>query len=342
MSAPSSALFLGASEVEALLPMAEAIEVMAATFSELARGESLQPLRKALWLQDRRGLLGSMPAAIPPRGEAPGVMAEKVLTVFPANWQRGEETHLGFVLLFEAEGGRPLAILDAAAVTAVRTAAVSALATRLLARKGASTLALLGAGTQARTHLEALRLVRPLERVRVWSRSFTNALRFAREESAHWSLPVEAVESPERAVDGVDLVCTVSASREPLFPGGALPPGCHVNAVGACTPNARELDSATIQQARVFVDRLESAWNEAGDLLIPLAAGEIDRDVVAGELGDVLLGTLAGRRNEEEITLFKSLGLGVEDAASARHVYLKALAAGVGTKLESGGHHVPC
>lgn len=339
MNEPNPILFLGAADVRALLPMDEAIAVMAETFAELARGRALQPLRKALWLADRRGLLGSMPAAIPPRGDLPGVMAEKVLTVFPANWQRGEETHLGFVLLFEAEGGRPLAILDAAAVTAVRTAAVSALATRLLAREDASTLALLGAGTQAHTHLEALRLVRPLERVRVWSRSLANAERFASEQSARWRLPVEAVEGPEVAVDGADLVCTISASPEPLFPADALAPGCHVNAVGACTPNTRELDTEAIRRARVFVDRLESAWNEAGDLMIPLAAGEIDRDAVAGELGDVLLGTLAGRRSNEEVTLFKSLGLGVEDAAAARHVYFKALAAGLGTKLESGGHH---
>jgi ornithine cyclodeaminase len=334
-------VYLDRGDVEALLPMAAAIEVMAATLAELARGEALQPLRSALWLPDRRGLLGTMPAAIAARGEAPAVLALKALTVFPANWARGEETHLGFVLLFEADAGRPLALLDAAAVTAIRTAAVSAVATRALANPGAGDLAMLGAGTQARTHLEALRAVRPLRRVRVWSRTPESARRFAAEASARADLQAEAVESPRQAVAGADLVCTVSAAREPILAGEDLAPGCHVNAVGACTPAARELDSAAIRRARVFVDRRESAWNEAGDLIVPLRAGEVDEGCVAGELGEVLVGALAGRRAPDEITIFETLGLGVEDAAAARHVYMAALAAGRGTRLGIGGGHGP-
>jgi ornithine cyclodeaminase len=228
----SEVLFLGADDVAALLPMAECVDVMAATLAELARGETLQPLRSALWLPDRRGLLGTMPAAIPARGAQPAVLGLKALTVFPANWARGEETHLGFVLLFEAEAGRPLAILDAAAVTAIRTAAVSGAATRLLARDGAGDLALLGAGVQARSHLQAMAAVRPLRRVRVWSRTPANAQRFAAEES--WRrLPVVAVATPQEAVAGADLVCTVSAAQEPIVRGAWLAAGCHVNAVGA-------------------------------------------------------------------------------------------------------------
>lgn len=344
-AAGEGVLFLGRRDVETLLPMATCVELMAETLAELARGEALQPLRSALWLPDRRGLLGTMPSTIPARGAAPGVMALKALTVFPRNWERGEETHLGFVLLFEADAGRPLAILDAASITAIRTAAVSAVATRALARERAGDLALLGTGTQAASHLEAMRAVRPISRVRVWSRTPENARRFAARESERWGLAVEAVATPEAAVEGAEIVCTVSAAREPLVAGRWLAPGCHVNAVGACTPNARELDSEAIRRSRVFVDRRESAWNEAGDLLIPLRQGEVDESCVAGELGEVLLGTIDGRRNEGEITLFKSLGLGVEDAAAARHVYLEALGAtaigGHGTPLESGAPHGP-
>lgn len=335
----SEVLFLGAGDVAALLPMAECVDVMAATLAELARGECLQPLRSALWLPDRRGLLGTMPASIPARGVEPAVMAIKALTVFPANWAKGEETHLGYVLLFEAEAGRPLAILDAAAVTAIRTAAVSGAATRLLARAGAGDLALLGAGAQARSHLEAMAAVRPLRRVRVWSRKPENAARFAAEESRRPGLPVAAVGSPEEAVAGADLVCTVSAAAEPILHGAWLAAGCHVNAVGACTPNARELDAEAVRRARVFVDRRESAWHEAGDLLIPLGRGELDESCVAGELGEALTGAVAGRRGEQEITLFESLGLGVEDAAAARHVYLRARAAGRGVALPQGAAH---
>lgn len=340
-AAKGGVLFLGRSDVEALLPMAECVELMAETLAELARGEAQQPLRSALWLPDRRGLLGTMPAGIPPRGAAPGVLALKVLTVFPRNWEQGEETHLGFVLLFEAEAGRPVALLDAASITAIRTAAVSAVATRLLAREDAGDLALLGSGTQAASHLEALRAVRPLSRVRVWSRRPESARRFAAEESERWGLPVEAVATPEAAVEGADLVCTVSAAKEPVLAGRWLAPGCHVNAVGACTPNARELDTEAIRRARVVVDAQESAWNEAGDLLIPLRQGEVDESCVAGELGEVVIGTVRGRSSDSEITIFKSLGLGVEDAAAARHVYLAALAADRGTRLESGVAHAP-
>ncbi|HKH49768.1 MAG TPA: ornithine cyclodeaminase family protein [Thermoanaerobaculia bacterium] len=309
-------LILGREEVERLLPMGECIDVMAEALSALARGEALQPLRQAHWLPDRRGLLGVMPGALWDDGGE--VLGLKVITVFPGNHQRGEESHLGSVLLFEADMGKPVAILDAAAITAIRTAAVSALATRLLAREDAGDLALLGASVQAKTHLAALREVRPLRRVRVWSRRPETARRFADEES------VEAVATAREAVEGADLICTVTSSREPVLEGAWLSPGAHVNAVGACTPAARELDTETIRRARLFVDRRESALAEAGDLLIPLREGAVGEDRIAGELGDLLLGRLPGRRSPEEITVFESLGLAVEDLAAARYVWRKA------------------
>lgn len=316
-------LILGREEVERLLPMKECIDVMAEALSALARGDALQPLRQVHWLPDRRGLLGVMPGALWD-GEG-SVLGIKVITVFPGNHARGEETHLGSVLLFEAEMGKPLAILDAAAVTEIRTAAVSGLATRLLAREDAGDLALLGSGVQARSHLAALKEVRPLRRVRVWSRHPESARRFAAEESARHGLAVEAVATAREAVEGADLVCTVTSAREPVLEGAWLAPGTHVNAVGACTAVTREIDTEAVLRARILVDRRESALAEAGDLLIPMRAGEVGEDPIAGELGDVLVGLLPGRQSLREITLFKSLGLAVEDLAAARFVWRRGL-----------------
>ena len=315
-------LILNREEVERLLPMGECIEVMAEALSALARGEALQPLRQAHWLPDRRGLLGVMPGALWGGGDDT-VLGIKVITVFPGNHEKGEESHLGSVLLFDGEMGKPLASLDGAAVTEVRTAAVSAVATRLLAREDAGDLALLGSRVQARSHLAAMKAVRPLRRVRVWSRHPESARRFADEESARHGISIETAATAREAVDGADLICTVTSSREPVLEGAWIAPGAHLNVVGASIPVAREVDTETIRRSRVFIDRRESALAEAGDLLIPMRAGEIGEDCIVGEIGDILLGRLPGRRSPEEITLFKSLGLAVEDVAAARHVWRK-------------------
>jgi alanine dehydrogenase len=333
-----SVLFLNREDVEALLPFGECIEVMAGALAALARGEAFQPLRAAHWLPDRRGLLVAMPGGLFAGGD--GILGIKVLTVFPGNAAHGEESHQGAVLLFDAERGRPLAFLDAASITAIRTAAVSALATRLLAREDAGDLALLGSGVQARTHLAALREVRPLRRVRVWSRDPENARRFAAEESARYlrhsrhGLRVEPAASAREAVAGADLICTVSAAVEPILLGEWIAPGAHVNAVGACTPNARELDTAAVVRARLYVDRRESALNEPGEILAPLREGAITADHIRGEIGELLTGQATGRVAPSDVTLFESLGLTVEDLAAARHIYRKALEQERGVSLE--------
>lgn len=331
-----SVLFLNREDVETLLPFRECIEVMAGALAALARGEAFQPLRSAHWLPDRRGLLVTMPGGLfaGPEGEDYGILGVKVLTVFPANAAHGEESHQGAVLLFEAAHGRPLAFLDAASITAVRTAAVSALATRLLAQETAGDLAILGAGVQARTHLAALREVRTLRRVRVWSRDPENARRFATEESARHGLRIEPVASARQAVQGADIICTVTAAVEPVLEGEWIAPGAHINAVGACTPNARELDTAAVVRARLFVDRRESALHEPGEILTPLREGAIGEDHIRGEIGELVIGRVAGRTSPEDITLFESLGLTVEDLAAARHIYRKALEQGRGVSLE--------
>lgn len=326
-------LIVNQSEVTALLPMAECIEAMDGALRALAEGDALLPLRTIVRLPDGQSAFGAMPAYL----GRPAALGIKVITVFPGNDGTALDSHQGAVLLFDVDTGRLLAVMDASAITAIRTAAVSGVATRALARDDASVLAMLGAGVQAMTHVEAMCLVRPIARVRVWSRSAERARRFARQASARFGVEIEPVASAALAVDGADVVCTTTASREPVLRGEWLAPGAHVNAVGASLASARELDTEAVRRARLYVDRRESTLNEAGDFLVPKREGAIGDDHIVGELGDVLLDRVAGRRTPTEITLFKSLGLAVEDVAAAHHVYARAAAAGAGTRVELGG-----
>jgi len=303
-------------EVRRLLPMAECIDLMAEALGALARGEVYNPLRFVLRPPGEAGLMGLMPAH---RGGARRLWSLKTLTIFPGNSARGLDSHQGFVALFDGETGAPRAILNAGAITAVRTAAVSGLATRLLARDDARTLAILGTGTQARSHLEAMRAVRPFDRVLVWSAS-GRALDGA-----------ESVASAEEAVREADVVCTVTALAEPVIDREWLRPGVHVNAVGSSIPTTRELDTRTMADAALFVDRRESTLNEAGDFLVPQREGAIGPDHIRAELGELVVGGADGRRSPDEITVFKSLGLAVEDLAAAEHVLARAELEGAGT-----------
>jgi ornithine cyclodeaminase len=323
--------------VTSLLPMAECIDVMAETFFALARGDALLPLRSVVRLPDSRNLLALMPGLV--RAGSGGVtsLGAKVITVFPGNDLTPYDSHIGVVLLFDTELGRLLAVMDASSITAIRTAAVSGLATRLLSPPDAGDLALLGAGVQAMTHLDAMRCVRTIRRARVWSRSQSRATVFASRAYARHGTKVEVCESARAAVEGADLVCTVTASRAPVLHGDWLAPGVHVNAVGAALPTARELDSEAVRRARLFVDRRESAVTEAGDFLIPRDEGVITGDHILGELSDVLSGAVTGREDHADITVFKSLGLAIEDVAAARHIYEKSVAMGTGIWVSLGG-----
>ena len=284
-------------------------------------------------LPDGRGFLGTMPA----HAGHLGAVGLKAITVFPGNHGTEYDSHQGAVLLFESERGRLLAIVDATSVTAIRTAAVSAVATRLLAREDAGELAILGTGVQARTHIEAIGLVRPLRRVRVFSRDPGHVGAFAEQAAKRHGIPVEPAATARDAVAGADIICTLTSSTEPVLDGGWIAAGAHVNAVGACLPASRELDTAAVVRSRLFVDRRESALAEAGDVLIPMREGAIGDDHIRGEIGEVLVGRVPGRRSPEEVTLFKSLGLAVEDVASAHLVYRNAVASGDGTWIDLGG-----
>jgi ornithine cyclodeaminase/alanine dehydrogenase-like protein (mu-crystallin family) len=300
----SRVLILSEAEVRALLPMGECIEVMEDALSALARGEVTQPLRTKLMPEGANGLLGLMPAYRHP------YFGLKEVCVVPGR-------HVGSVLLHSAESGELLAMMNAEVITAVRTAAVSAVATRLLARKDSKVLAILGTGTQAKSHAEAIPLVRPIGEVRTWSRSGGTA------------------RSAEEAVQGADIVVTATSSREPVLRREWLKPGVHMNAVGSSVPVARELDGGTVAAASLFVDRRESTVNESGDYLFAVREGAISGpDHIRGEIGDVLIGKVAGRRSDEEVTLFKSLGLAIEDLAAAAHLFEKAGRLGTGTWVE--------
>ena len=307
--------------------------VMAQALETLARGGAILPLRPLMRVPQKSGILGMMPAYM----ETPDALGVKIITVFNGNHGTEYDSHQGVVLLFEAEHGSIIAVIDASSVTAIRTAAVSGVATRLLAREDAHDLCILGSGVQARTHLEAMLLARPITRVRVWSRNADHARTFARAASARHGIAVEAVDSPRDAVRGADMICTTTSAREPILFGEWVAAGAHINAVGSSTPTAREVDTAAMQRARLFVDRRESALSEAGDFLIPRGEGVIGDEHIVAELGELLLDGHAGRRSADEVTLFKSLGLAVEDVAAAHHIYSRAVERGIGTDVEMGG-----
>jgi ornithine cyclodeaminase/alanine dehydrogenase-like protein (mu-crystallin family) len=326
-------LIVNQSEVPQLLPMSECIEVMAEALKALARGSAILPLRPTLWLPEKTGALVVMPAYL---GDS-DLLGLKVITYFAGNRGTALDTHQGGVMVFDAHDGRLLSLIDATEITTIRTAAVSGVATRLFARPDAGDLAILGSGTQARSHLEAMLLVLQVRRVRVWSKHVENARLFARRESERHEITIEASSTAREAVEGADVICTTTSAKEPVLQGRWLSAGVHINAVGSSIPFTRELDTGAVARSRMFVDRRESALNEAGDFLIPKNEGAIDDSHILGEIGEVLLGQIPGRTSPEQITLFKSLGLAIEDLAAAHHILGKAREKGLGSRIELGG-----
>ena len=327
-------LIINQDEVAELLPMGECIDVMAEALKTLGRGDGIVPLRPVMWLPEKVGALGMMPGYL---GDTKS-MGIKVVTVFPGNHGTEYDSHIGTVMLFEAEHGQLLALMDASEITAIRTAATSGVATRLLARPDAADLTILGSGVQARTHLEAMLSERAkINRVRVWSHTPANREKFAERESKRHGITVEAMDSAQAAVEGADIICTTTSAREPILMGDWIAPGAHVNAVGSSVAFTRELDTNAVVKSRLFVDRRESTTNEAGDFLFPKKEGAINDDHILAELGEILLGQHPGRESDGEITLFKSLGIAVEDVAAARHIYDKALERSMGTSVYLGG-----
>ncbi len=324
-------LVLDHRQIKELLPMTECIELMADALAALARGEVFQPLRTIIRPPEARGLLGLMPAF---RAGEQGAFGMKAICVFPENPAKGKDAHQGAVMLFSPETGEMLALMNASEITAIRTAAVSAVATRLLAREDAEQLAIIGAGVQARTHLAALAAVRAIKHARVACRNIEHAEELAHEMRQQLSFPIEPVRTNEEAVRDADLIVTATSSLEPVINKDWISPGAHLNAIGTHSPNTREIDSATMAAARIFTDRRESALNEAGDYLLAAKEGLVTPENIVGEIGELLIGTKTGRTSASEITLFKSLGLAIEDVATANHLYNKAQAQNAGTWVE--------
>jgi ornithine cyclodeaminase len=332
-------LVLSHRDVLAALSPEACAEAMAAVLAGHARGETFMPLRSVMVPPGAAGFMGLMPGWRGRPGGGAAAFALKVVCIMPGNPGRGLDAHQGLVTLFDGESGVPTAILDASAVTAVRTAAVTAVATGVLARDDARTLAVLGAGTQARAHLRALAGVRDFEQVRVYAPTRAHAQAVIQELAGELAgaprgeLSVAA--SAEEAVRGADVVVTVTSAREPVLRRAWLKPGAHVSAVGASTPQARELDTDTVAASALFCDSRESLRHEAGEFRLAVAEGKIAGEGhVRAELGEVLAGTAAGRRDAAELTLFRSLGLAIEDLAAAESAVAAAAARGIGTEVE--------
>jgi ornithine cyclodeaminase len=321
---------LRAAEVRRLLPMAECIELMRRTMIAVAERRVVLPLRSVMVMPGGLGMLGNMPGYL----ADPPCFGVKLVSLMPRNQPPQYSSHLGLVLLFEAEHGCPVALLDAAEITAIRTAAASGLATQLLARPEAGDLALLGAGEQARSHLEAMLAVRKLRRIRVWARDAGKAAEFARIEGARHGIRIETSASVPEAVAAADIICTLTKAREPILLGEHVAPGAHLNVVGSSIAATAEVDTPTVVKSRLLVDYRESTVNEGGEYLRALAAGAITPQHIVGEIGEVANGSVIGRRSASDVTLYKSLGIAPQDLASAHYVLDKARAGGVGQVID--------
>lgn len=324
-------LILDHSQVEQLLPIKECIPLMRDALIALAVGKAHQPLRTIMRPPDAKGVMGLMPSYVSGASAAFGL---KAICVFPENPARGKDAHQGAVLLFSAETGELQAMMNASAITAIRTAAVSGVATDLLARADACNLAILGSGVQARSHLAAMSHVRPLKRCRIASRNFDHARELVDEMRQDFSFPLEPVETVEEALKDSDLIVTATTAVEPIVKREWITGGAHLNLVGSSRPNGREVDSETMAATSFFVDRRESTLYESGDYLFAAREGVIGPDHIRAELGELLTGEKPGRTSAEEITLFKSLGLGIEDLFAAEYLYKRAKQEKLGTWVE--------
>jgi ornithine cyclodeaminase len=287
------------------------------------------PLRLFTPLADDSGSLGLMPGS----ALDPPFFGAKVISLRFDNPAKGLPTVQGYVSLFDHDTGTPVALIEGSSVTAIRTAAASGLATRELARQDARSHGVFGTGVQAVTHIDAVACVREIDRVVVWGRDADKARRFAAQQSARTRLEVTATDDPAYAAR-CDVVSTVTAATQPILRGEWLQPGCHLNLVGVHTPDAREVDTDAVRRSRVYVDLMESAMNEAGDLLVPIAEGTIDEAHILGEIGQVLAGAVPGRTGDGDITLYKSLGIVAQDLFAAARVYARALEDGAGVEVD--------
>ena len=326
-------LVLSSSAVGSVLGYKECADAMRTALIARANGEVFQPLRTVLKPDQADGLMALMPSYHAGQEAGYGL---KAICITPGNPQRGLDSHQGIVLLSSSQTGEPLAVLNASAVTEIRTAAVSAVATQVLANADADVLAIIGTGVQARAHLRAITSTRPLAQIRVAGRTLEKATKFLAELGPEITASTKLIgcASVQQAVEGANIIVTATSSAEPVLRRDWLTPGVHINAVGACLPHLRELDSATVGDAAFYADSRDSVLNEAGDYLLAAAEGVVGPDHLLAELGELLASGQPARRGEREITIFESLGLAVEDLAAAALAYRTARERGLGSWLD--------
>ena len=320
---------LSSDDVRRALPMRQAIEAMKGAFAQLSTGQADVPLRTALDVPRHNGLTLFMPAYL----AADDQMAVKIVSVFNDNPAKGLPLIHALVVVVDATTGAPVAVMDGTYLTALRTGAASGAATDLLARQDAHTVAIFGAGAQGRTQLEAVCAVRPIKAAWVYDVAPERATAYAAEMSRRLSLPVKVAASSSEAVRQAGVVCTATTSTIPVFADADVQPGTHINAIGAYTPQMQEIPAETVLRAQVVIDHHEASLAEAGDLLIPLRRGLMTEDHIYAELGEIVAGLKPGRVSPEEITLFKSVGVAVQDVAAASAVLAVAQRLGLGTEV---------
>jgi alanine dehydrogenase len=333
---------LNEQQVHSLLPMGDLIAAMESALAKFSAREVLQPVRSVLTVGPSHAYYGLMPAYIPSPARGPrdadsaswgGSLGAKIVTVFGENHKKNLPSHLATIFLLDPETGGLLAIMDGRYITEARTAAVSAVSTRFLSNPEASTLAIIGSGVQARSHLEAYQHVRQLKEVRIWSPRLQSRRQFVDDMSPHFNIPIVASDTAESAVRGADLIVLVTSSPTPVIDSAWVADGAHVVCVGACRPTQQEMPPQLVKRGRLYVDSRDAALVESGDVVMNIAAGLFDASHIRGELGELVLGRKEGRTSAKEITIFKSLGMAVEDVVAADLVFRRAAESGAGTEL---------
>jgi ornithine cyclodeaminase/alanine dehydrogenase len=322
-------LILSRSDLEKILTMKDVIEYVEMAFLELQRGTAILPMRATITLSEKHGWIGVMPAYLGRMGS----LSTKIVTVFEKNLEKNMPTIMATIILNDSETGAPLAIMDGTLITAMRTGAVCGVATKYLARKDSKNVGIFGAGVQARTQLMAMCAVREIKKALVHDVVKERAESFASEMSKILKIPVEACE-PRDLVAQSDIIVTATTSKTPVFDGSWVKPGTHLNLIGSFKPDVREVDEEVIKKAKIVVDQKSAALEEAGDIIIPLKAGIITEKDIYAELGELAAGLKPGRTSDFEITLFKSVGLGIQDCAAAWLAYMRAKEKGVGMEVE--------
>lgn len=325
----SNAILLNEKDVRAVLPMQDLIASMEGALAQFSAGAVTQPVRTVLEVGPDKAYFGVMPAAL----NDPPAVGAKLVTVYEKNHAKNLPSHLATIVLLDHATGALVALVDGRYITEARTAAVSAVSVKHLARPDAAVLGIIGSGVQARSHLEAIRHVRTLSEVRVWSPNVLNREAFAFEMSEATGLPVRAVGTAGLAARGADIVVLATSSKTSVVEDKDIDPGTHIAGVGACRPDQREMPTALVRRARLYVDSRAAAHKEAGDFLLPLGEGAITDAHIAGELGELVAGRLPGRDSRQDVTIFKSLGMAVEDVVTARLAVERAKAAGLGQSI---------